>query len=192
MVIISVIGAAQDIIQSKLPGFVMPTWVWLSAVFIGLSIAQFLAWRDMKRERDGLRRYDVAQQTLSKLAEQRDKLISHQNQRLTSGTDLGAWKEQYKNIRNEIGNILSSDVSNPEYRAFDHIGLFSQYAAPLIESLSEDENAQYIHWRSRIARDHKWLERFIFDYGRYRYRADLSAIAATDPSDIGDFDNGHG
>lgn len=172
----TVVEFAQNVIQSWYTSFVMPIWVWLSIVFVGLSVAQFLAWRDMRQERDILRRYDVAQQILSELADQRDGLISHQNIRPSSGTDLGAWIEQYKNIRNGIRDILSSRVSHAESRAFDHIGLFSEYAAPLIKSLSNNEMAKYLHWRSRIARDHKWLEQFVLDYGRYRYRADLSAI----------------
>lgn len=188
-VLLSVATSTQTVIQSIQEDFVMPAWVWVAIIFIGLFIAQFLAWRDIKRERDLLRKYDVSQQTLSDLANLRDRLISHQNTNITSGTELGQWIEQFLSIRREVNAILQERVSYAEHRAYDHIGLFVLYEVPPTGNLTEHEHRQYVHWRSRIGRDHKWIEKFIHDYSRYRMRADLEAISGQDPTSETGFSN---
>lgn len=178
-IFLAVIGAAQDILQSIWSDFVMPAWVWAVILFTGLSIAQFLAWRDMKRHRDSLKRYNVNQSILSELASLRDRLISHQNVPINDGTELGQWIEQFKGIRNEVDSVLKK-VSDAEYRGYNHIGIFPLYAPPPSVQLSDKEYQQYANWRSRVIRDHKWLEKFIHDYSRNRFRADLAEVAEQD------------
>jgi hypothetical protein len=182
-VTIGAMSNVQTMVQSIWPAFFVPIWVWLGIAFIGLSLAQFLAWRDLRKERDGLRAYNVGQETLTSLAQHRDFLISHQNRPVRTGTELGQWIEQHRERREQIGQLLRTSVSEAEYRAFDHIGLFDVYAVEPIATMTEVEFRQYVNWRGRVARDHKWIERFIFDYGRHRVRANLLAIAALDPVD---------
>ena len=67
-VLIGGLGGIQDITEALSDDIVVPTWVWVSIIVAGLMAAQFLAWRDMRIEKDARRKYEILQETLHKFA----------------------------------------------------------------------------------------------------------------------------
>ncbi len=168
-ILLSFIGATQDIIQSIWKDFVMPVWVWIAIIFIGFGIAQFLAFRDMRKERDAeraekekLRKYDVAQDALNQLAEFRTELISYQNKPIANEVQLGEWMGQYNSLRGQIVEHIRQHISPSEAQTFESIGIFSLVKLESPPGLNETHDS----CRSRVIRDHRWLTSLILAYSR--------------------------
>lgn len=146
----------------------IPWWVWLVVVLLSAHIAQFLAWNDMRNERDRFRRLQITDTTLTKIAEYRRQQIKMQNEAVSNEQELGAWWQRYETLRMEIIEYLRTNVSEAESLLFANIGTFEIVFRP------QDDKAWspcHVHRRSWIARDHRWLETFAVDYGRKRPRS---------------------
>ncbi len=168
-ILLSFFGATQDIIQSIWKDFVMPVWVWFAIIFTGFGIAQFLAFRDMRKERDAeraekekLRKYDVAQDALNQLAEFRTELIAYQNTEIADETRLGVWMEQYKSLREQIVAHIRQRINPSEAETFENIGIFSLVRLESPPGLNETHH----NCRSRVIRDHQGLTSLILAYSR--------------------------
>ncbi len=171
-IVILVIQTIGDALDVKL-------WPWWANVILFAAAAhwgQFLAWRDAKRERDALRKYDINQSTLERLAEYRQQLISLQNESLQTDMDVGGWIERYKKLREDIIEFLKGNVSPAESSLFARLGLVTtrnvQKPPPV--------NADHVHWRSRCIRDWLWIEECTKDYGRRRLRKSENELAVGD------------
>ena len=163
--------AAQAIAQAFDGEFALPAWAWITIVFVCLSVAQFLAYTDVRTERDRLRRYDITQATLTQISEFRQTLIQMQNEEISSAEFLGSWRQRYEDIRKEIVNNISTNISQTEANSFQTLGLFGE-----VEIQDQPPfNEIHKHWRSRIVRDHFWLDSLVRDYGRRRGRPEASA-----------------
>ena len=160
--LIAVVGWVAQIFGTHVPG-----WLWVAVIILGVFIAQFLAWNDMRKERDRLHRYDVAQTTLTKLSVFRNDLISIQNEKLTSETELGAWRQRYFDKRNEIINYLSQNVSQAEANLFERLG---NYLSVVIMEKNYVNQHEHVNLTAQVIRDHHWLERAIQDYSRKKFR----------------------
>jgi hypothetical protein len=141
---------------------------WMNLVLFGVAIhwGQLLAWCEMKRERDALRKYNVSQASLDKLALYRDQLISMQNEDIKTEVDLGSWKERYQRLRDEIIQYVSVNISPAESKRFTSVGLFAIYHISNQAAL----NDEHIKQRSMIARDYFWLDKCVQDYSRRKLR----------------------
>jgi hypothetical protein len=161
---IGIFGALVD-----MGDFDFPAWIWWLIGLSGLFVAQFLAWNSVRKERDLLRRYDVAQGTLKKLSEFRGKLIDMQNDPVATEEALGAWKERYSNLRREILDSITAEVSPAEADLFETLGNY----APIAITGKHYVNDSHFDFTSRIIRDHNWLAKAVEDYGRQRFRPQL-------------------
>lgn len=172
-----VIGVAAIIallIQTLADATGLRLWPWwANLVVFGVAIhwGQLLAWCVMKRERDTLRKYNVSQASLDKLAQYRDELISMQNEHIKTEMDLGSWTERYRVLRDEIIQYVSVNISPAESKLFTCLGLFAIYHIPNPAAL----NDEHIKQRSMIARDYFWLDKCVQDYSRRKLRPDESS-----------------
>jgi len=105
------LGGVQNVTEVFSDDIVVPTWIWVSIIAVGLMLAQFLAWRDMRIERDARRKYEIQQETLHKLALHRDALIAFQDRPATNSEELENWKEEFIVLRKEIIQILDEKIS---------------------------------------------------------------------------------
>ena len=163
-VLIGGLGGIQDLTNAFSDEVVIPTWVWVSVLVFGLMSAQYLAWRDMKIEKDQRRRYEILQDTLHKLALHRDTLIRFQNRRAANANELEAWKQEFNILRDGIIKILDEEISPAEARLYAHIGLFTAFVTTQQEGLTPEQHAEYDNYRGRAIRDHQWLTTFIMSY----------------------------
>lgn len=145
----------------------IPSSVWWIVIFLGISMSQFLAWLDIKRERDDLRRYDVTRETLKQVADYRHEQISFQNDEVKDDEAEGAWWTRYQAKRKEIIEFISSNFSPAEASLFESMGMIDIVFLPG----DREHDFRYIHRRSMIVRDHRWLDELVKDYGRRRYHA---------------------
>lgn len=71
MVLFAILGGGQDMFD-----YDFPNWIWWGAILVGLHIAQFLAWRDMRNERDRYKNADIDNSVLAEIANLRSTVIS--------------------------------------------------------------------------------------------------------------------
>ena len=172
--VIGVVAIIALVVQTLADATGLRLWPWwMNLVLFGVAIhgGQLLAWCEMKRERDALRKYNVSQASLDKLAQYRDQLISMQNEDIKTEVDLGSWKERYRGLRDEITQYISVNISPAEAKLFTGLGLFAIYHITNQAAL----NDQHIKQRSMIARDYFWLERCVKDYSRRKLRPNESS-----------------
>jgi hypothetical protein len=150
-----------------------PWWAWLVVFGAAVHMGQFLAWLDVKRERDAMRKYDIAQSVLKRVADYRQELVTMQNDRITTDIEVGAWIERYKQLRNNVVLYLRDNLSPAESSLFETLGLFATYNLQNPEAVNE----QHTHWRSRCIRDWLWLDECAKDYGRRKLRPDTDRPA---------------
>jgi len=162
-VLLAIVGEVSNVF----PNFHLPGWAWGLVALLGVFIAQFLAWNDMRKERDRLTRFQVTQAALVKVAEFRHTQIHMQNEPLPTDEVLGAWWQRYTTLRNEIISFLKINFSEAESLSFSMIGTFEMVFLPL-----DGDKPDYVRVqrRSWIIRDHKWLDELVKDYSRQRYR----------------------
>lgn len=141
------------------------------AALISLFIAQFLLWDHVRKERDQLRRYNVAQATLNQLAEFRGQLVEMQNENVTDVSEFGAWRQRYSDLRERIRQYIEANISNAEARLYETLGNYDVIVIAGKGYVSDE----HINFTSRVIRDHKWLDKAIQDYGRQRFRPGLTS-----------------
>jgi hypothetical protein len=103
-------------------GWSFPNWLWWAVGLGSIPIAQFLAWNAVRKERDQLRRYDIAQTTLTRLSEFRGRLIGMQNEAISSEAEFGAWKQRYSDLRKEIMDFIDTKIAPAEAKLFETLG----------------------------------------------------------------------
>jgi hypothetical protein len=154
---LSVLGGIQTVFNLMLPG-----WVWLGAVFFFLSLAQFLAFLDVRRENDRLRHVRDVGAALARLAKYRHELISVQNEQIADDVARGSWEQRYKDLRNQVALYIENQISEAEGLLFQRLGLFPEYIG------GGNLNERHRWMRGWVARDHRWIEEMVKDYARQR------------------------
>jgi hypothetical protein len=165
---IAVLGALGDM------GLEIPNWVWWAVGLGSIAIAQFLAWNAVRKERDQLRRYDIAQGTLTRLSEFRGALVGMQNEQITTEAEFGGWRQRYSDLRVEIMDFIRDNVSPAEANLFETLGDYE----PVGIAGKPYVSMNHFDITARVIRDRRWLDKAVQDYGRQRFRPELSATAA--------------
>ena len=166
IVTIGGIGGIVRLLQGIWPEMMIPTWAWVAMLGAGIAAAQFFAWRDMRRERDQLRQYDISQAVLEELADKRNTLIGLQNEEVLTETNYGGWKQRYDDLRADIIRYIEENLSSAEAKLFERIGIFQNFLIPG-KNYVNDEHIQSV---SRVIRDHQWISKIIQDYSRHKQR----------------------
>lgn len=163
-VLIGGLGGVQDLTAAFSDKVVIPTWVWVSVLVVGLMAAQYLAWRDMKIEKDKRRKYEVLQNTLYKLSQFRDEVIKFQNRPAIDTASFEAWIHEFDELREKRIDTIDKEISPAEAGIFRTIGLFEMHTTKRPAGLSNLQHELIDNYRSRSIRDHKWLTSLIISY----------------------------
>lgn len=166
--VFTLIASIKDIAEAVFGSFVMPSWVYYTIGFACIFIAQFLAWLDIKRDKDKLKKHNITQDALAKVASYRNELIRHQNKELKNEIELGKWISEYENKRNEIIDYLRKNITQAESDLFHSLGIFST----IVIQGKNYVNGEHINYCSRVIRDHRWLTTLVIDYSRNKERPD--------------------
>ena len=163
-VLFAILWAIQDIFDLDFPG-----WIWWAALLLGLHVAQFLAWRDVRNERNQLRRYNITQDVLSKIPDFRNEIVGFQNENPPDEMAVGVLQERYHNKRTQIISFLRESLTPTEAKLFETFGDYEVIALSRKSYLSMD----HLNMVSQMIRDYRWLEKLAQDYSRQRFRPEL-------------------
>lgn len=178
--VFTLIASIKIVAETIFGSFVMPSWIYYVAAAICVFLAQFLAWLDMKKERDTLRAFNVTEDVLKKIGEYRSELIAHQNKPIKTEEELGQWKEQFLTLKKEISEHIGKNVSEAEKKLFDRYGRFTKhiFGDELQIEMEIEINGKkqkvktshptHVQYKSMIVRDYEFLYELVKDYARQR------------------------
>lgn len=151
------VGAAFSGFLEKILEFDFPTWVWISFPILGVSIAQFLAWRVQHSEVHRLRNSNRAAAALTELAQIRGELISLQNDPPGNEESVEAWFGRFIQLRKRVPSILRDNFGEHEAMLFDSVGRFEVFG---LGDDPRDLPSSFLKWRGMLFRDCDWIDEF--------------------------------
>lgn len=142
-----------------------PPVVQWTALGVILFIAQFLAWKDIRRDNDELKEKlhseKDREETLAILTYHRAKLTAFMNEIVNSEEELDVLIDKFKQRRTKIADLLSRRLSRAEADLFKTVGTFDPTP---ISGIVYNEKHQ--HWRLRMRRDIEHLQKLVEQYGK--------------------------
>jgi hypothetical protein len=145
---IGAVGIVAELMGYGLPN--MPLWAWLIVMFLGFSIAQFLAFHKVRNERQNLKsRFETdksRKQTGSALADfhsEAEELISRQ---ITDENQLVQWLKDVTGWNTKVTSFLSSNVSPVDARIFSLVVVNGVNAKTKWKHQYNNEHKEQLHY----------------------------------------------